>query len=224
MFGTAERFPLRACHPLGPQTLTLVVADRSGRESTCRVSVNVIEAVPSRLSFNRYQVAEVGKVLTPSLLGATTVHKCLTVADFIVRFSPPKLTCEDVGLARTVFVSVTSPSGVVSTEVIHMSASDPTRSCGREPVCQTQLNPCRAGTYGTVAPDGTWFCFELMPIVRSPTWANSVAERTVRSQSCRLVETNSPLFPRAPSERETAAAGVLAANSACPAYQALCGH
>lgn len=200
-FGTAEPFPSRLCHPLGHQTLTLIVADRAGRESTCRVPVNVVEAVPARLVFSLYQVVDIGKVLTPSLLGATTVHKCLTVADFTVRFSPPKLTCEDIGLARTVFVSVTSLSGFVSSEVLHISASDPTRSCGREPVCQTQLNPCRAGTYGTVAPDGTWFCFELMPIVpAAPTWAVSVAERTVRPQSCRLMETNSPLFPGVPVE------------------------
>jgi hypothetical protein len=204
VFRTAEDFPALDCEPLGPRTLSLIVADRAGRESVCKVRVNVVEAVPSRLSFLQYQAVEVGVPLSLAVLNATSPHHCVKVSDFAAEFAPPQLTCADVGRVRTVFVSVTSPSGHKSSEIVHVSTSDANRSCGRDVACQAQLTPCRTGTYGTVAPDGSWFCFELMPTVPvPPKSATSVAARTFRPQSCRMVETNSPLFPRAPAERES---------------------
>lgn len=202
-YRTAVPFPSK-CHPLGSQSVTLIVADGAGRESSCVVSVNVVEAVPSRLAFPQLAAAEVGVRLTPALLGASTAHRCLVVTDFTVEFSPRRLSCEDIGRARAVYASVTSPTGAETSEIVHVVASDPSGSCGRPAAaCQTQLTPCRAGTYGTVTPDGTWFCFEVLPLIPAPPLsASTVAKRTIQPRSCRLVETNSPVFPYAASERE----------------------
>ncbi len=197
----ANRFPTSDCHPLGPTTVTLVAIDRAGRESQCRASVNIVEKVPSRVNLRWHTIGEVGKAITFDQLALSTNDRCFNVSDFRpgAVITPNMLTCADLGRTIQVHVRATSPSGAVTEQFASVFASDPAGVCGApapaSSTCRAEPTPCRHGHFGTVMPDGVYFCFELMPIMPAVS-DNEPAQRSGVARQCRLVESSSPAFPR----------------------------
>jgi hypothetical protein len=197
----ANRFPASDCHPLGPTSVTLVAIDRAGRESQCRASVNIVEKVPSRVNLRWHTIGEVGKAITFEQLALSTNDRCFNVSDFRpgAVITPNVLTCADLGRTIQVHVRATSPSGAVTEQFTSVFASDPAGVCGAPAAatstCRAEPTPCRHGHFGTVMPDGVYFCFELMPILPAVS-DNEPAQRPGAARQCRLVESSSPAFPR----------------------------
>jgi hypothetical protein len=197
----ANRFPASDCHPLGPTAVTLVAIDRAGRESQCRASVNIVEKVPSRVNLRWHTIGEVGKAITFDQLALSTNDRCFNVSDFRAGavITPNMLTCADLGRTIQVHVRATSPSGAVTEEFTSVFASDPAGVCGApapaSSTCRAEPTPCRHGHFGTVMPDGVYFCFELMPIMPAVS-DDEPAQRSGAARQCRLVESSSPAFPR----------------------------